>query len=230
MNLLANNQINQINMQNNMLNQIMQANYMSNCQAEYMRMNYYSNLNNFNSNLYSPGIVIPKTDNSIVEDLEKFFSVKHLNRDLNLRKNMDQETGNVPIEFILNLNKIKSINLNEDIICKMIEKVGSDIIEIIKVKDKLYLRPKKFDEIKDKLKSIEEIEKENSEKVDQKKQQQNQQNMAMNMQPMAFYPKQPFMYYAPMMMLPQTQPQTGQNPPGFVFPVQNNINNDNKNN
>ena len=57
MNFVANSQINQINMQNNMLNQIMQANYISNCQAEYMRMNYYSNLNHFNSNLYSPGVV-----------------------------------------------------------------------------------------------------------------------------------------------------------------------------
>ena len=213
-------------MQNNMLNQIMQANYISNCQAEYIRMNYYSNLNHFNSNLYSPGVVIPKTENSIVEDLEKFFSIKHLNRDLNLRKNMDDKTGNVPIEFILNLNKIRSINIDEETICKLIDKIGSDIIEIVKIDEKLYLRPKKFDEIKDKLKSIEDIENENKEKNEQKKQQ--QQNMPMNMQPITFYPAQPFIFYGPMMMAPLSQ--NLKNPPGYTFPIQNNINNDKQNN
>ena len=129
---------------------------------------------------------------------------------------MDEITGNVPIEFILNLNKIRSINLNEDKICEMIAKVGSDTIEVIKNEDKIFLRPKNFEEIKDKLKSIEEIEKENSEKNIQKKQQKNASNMPMNIQPMAFYPMQPFMYYAPMMMVgPQipAQPQNVQSSP-----------------
>ena len=173
--------------------------------------------------------MLPKTENSIVEDLEKFFSVKHLNRDLNLRKNMDENTGNVPIEFILNLNKIRSIKIDEEKICNLIDKIGSDIIEIVKIDDKLYLRPKKFDEIKDKLKSIEDIENENKEKNEQKKQQQQQQqSMRMNMQPIAFYPAQPFIFYGPMMMAPQ--PQNVQNPPGYTFPNQNNINNDKQNN
>ena len=223
MNYISNNQINQLNMQNNMIKQIMQAN-MNNFQAEYLRMNFYSNLNHFNSNLYSPGIVIPKTENSMVEDLEKFFSIKHLNKDLNLRKNMDEETGNVPIEFFLNLSKIKSINLTEELIRKLIDKVGSDIIEIVTIEDKTYLRPKYFDNIKDKLKSIENIEKEINEKMGQKKQQQQQQsNLPINMQPMAFYP---VMYYGPMMMPPQ---QNIQNPPGYTYPVPKNENNNQNN-
>ena len=207
-----------LNMQNNMLKQIMQAN-MNNFQAEYLRMNFYSNLDHFNSNLYSPGIVIPKTENSMVEDLEKFFSIRHLNRDLNLRKNMDEETGNVPIEFFLNLSKIKSINLTEDLIRKLIDKVGSDIIEIVTIEDKTYLRPKNFDQIKHKLKSIENLEKEINERIGQKKQQQQQPNM----QPMAFYP---VMYYGPMMMPPQ---QNIQNPPGYTYPVPKNENNNQNN-
>ena len=224
MNYISNSQINQLNLQNNMLKQIMQVN-MNNFQAEYLRMNYYSNLNHFNSNLYSPGIVIPKTENSMVDDLEKFFSIKHLNKDLNLRKNMDEETGNVPIEFFLNLSKIKSINLTEELIKKLIDKVGSDIIEIVTIEEKTYLRPKYFDQIKDKLKSIEIIEKEINEKIGQKKLQlQQQQNIPINIQPMAFYP---VMYYSPMMMPPQQQNM--QNPPGYTFPTQK-IENNNQNN
>ena len=163
-----NNQINQMNMRNNMINQMMQANIMSNCQAELMRMDYISHLNQYNSNLYSPASV-PATANSIVEDLEKFFSLKNLNRDINLRKNMDENNGNVSIDFILNLPKFRSINLKEEEeINTIIDKVGSDIIEKVMIDDKLYLRPKNFEEIKDKLISIEEIEKKNSEKENKK--------------------------------------------------------------
>jgi len=223
---MPNNPINQINMQNNMYNQFMQASLMSNCQAEIMRMNYYSNLNHLNSNLYSP-VVIPKTEDSIVEDLEAFFSIKNLNRDINLRKNMDEETGNVQIDFILNLNQIRSINLTEDKISKLIDKVGSDKIEKIMIDKKLYIRPKNFEEIKGQLKSIEEIEKELNEKANKKKKQQ-QQNIPMNIQPMGFYPVQPFIYCAPMMIPIQQNMQNP--PPGLAYPIPINVNNNNQNN
>jgi hypothetical protein len=211
MNKIRNNQINQINMQNNMLN-LMQANMMANYQAEIMRMNYISNMEHLNSNIYSPYMSsIPNTDNYKVELLENFFSNKNLNRDLNLRKNMDPETGNVPIDFILNLNKIRSMNLNQENISELIDKVGSDIIEIVTIDDKLYLRRKNFEEIKNKLKDIDEMEKEYQAKLDKQKQQQQQQSMPMNIQPIPIYPVQPFMYYSQMMMPPQ-QPQSPQQP------------------
>ena len=119
-------------MQNNMLN-YMQANIISNYQAELMRMNYISNIDHLNSNLYSPYISLPYTENSIVELLEKFFSEKNLNKDLNLRKNMDENTGNVPIDFILNLNKIRLLNITEEKLEEIINKIGSDNIEIITI-------------------------------------------------------------------------------------------------
>ena len=190
------NQINQIYMYNNMFN-YMQANLMSNYQAELMRMNYISNMEHLNSNLYSPYMSpIPSTDESKVELLEKFFSEKNLNKDLNLRKNMEQDTGNVPIDFILNLNKIRSLNLNEETINELINKIGSDIIEVIKQDDKLYLRRKNFEEIKNKLKSIEDMEKESQQKIN--KQEQYQHNIQMNPQPVVFYPIQPIMFFGQM--------------------------------
>ena len=190
------NQINQINMYNNMFN-FMQANLMSNYQAELMRMNYISNMEHLNSNLYSPYMSpIPSTDESKVELLEKFFSEKNLNKDLNLRKNLEQDTGNVPIDFILNLNKIRSLNLNEETINELINKIGSDIIEVIKQDDKLYLRRKNFEEIKNKLKSIEDMEKESQQKIN--KQEQYQHNIQMNPQPVIFYPIQPIMFFGQM--------------------------------
>ena len=190
------NQINQIYMYNNMFN-YMQANLMSNYQAELMRMNYISNMEHLNSNLYSPYMSpIPSTDESKVELLEKFFSEKNLNKDLNLRKNMEPDTGNVPIDFILNLNKIRSLNLNEETINELINKIGSDIIEVIKQDDKLYLRRKNFEEIKNKLKSIEDMEKESQQKIN--KQEQYQHNIQMNPQPVVFYPIQPIMFFGQM--------------------------------
>ena len=183
-------------MYNNMFN-FMQANLMSNYQAELMRMNYISNMEHLNSNLYSPYMSpIPSTDESKVELLEKFFSEKNLNKDLNLRKNMEPDTGNVPNDCILNLNKIRSLNLNEETINELINKIGSDIIEVIKKDDKLYLRRKNFEEIKNKLKSIEDMEKESQQKIN--KQEQYQHNIQMNPQPVIFYPIQPIMFFGQM--------------------------------
>ena len=212
LNNIQNNQINQINIQNNIFNPIYQANLMSNFQAEIMRMNYFSNMEYLNSNLYSPNLYMPMTESSAVEMLEKYFSEKNLNKDLNLRKNMDKETGNVPLEFILNLEKIKSINLKEEKISQLINKVGSDRIEIINIDNKLYLRPKNYESIKNELISIEEIE----EKIKQKNINQNypQQNMQMGMSPMFFYPVQPMMYYnqmVPPQQNKENQPESNEN-------------------
>ena len=206
-----------------MYNQILQANMMSNYQAELIRMNYFSNMDYLNTNLYAPELYMPMTENSIVDTLDNFFSIKNLNRDLNLRKNMDEETGNVPIDFILNLNKIRSIQLTEDKISQFIDSVGSDKIEKVIIDNKLYLRPKHYvEEIKDKLISIEEIENKQNEKMNLQKQQQQegQQNIpmnTMNIQPIPFYPVQPFMYYGQMMM-PMQPAQNGQ---GNTFPLPN---------
>jgi len=211
------NQMNQMKMYNNMLN-YMQANLMSNYQAELMRMNYISNMEHLNSNLYSPYIsLIPSTDEGKVELLEKFFSEKNLNKDLNLRKNMDQDSGNVPIDFILNLNKIRSMNLNEETINELINKIGSDIIEIIKQDDKLYLRRRNFEEIKNKLKSVEDMEKEFQQKINKQEQQQN--NIQMNPQPIIFYPVQPVMFFGQMMVPSQQRNMPNQS--GNSFPVSN---------
>ena len=110
------------------------------------------------------------------------------------------------------MNKIRSMNLNQDNISELIDKVGSDIIEIVTIDDKLYLRRKNFEEIKNKLKDIDEIEKEYQAKLDKQKQQQQQQqqSMPMNIQPIPIYPVQPFMYYSQMMMPPQQPPQQPQ--------------------
>ena len=212
LNNIQNNQINQINIQNNIFNPIYQANLMSNFQAEIMRMNYFSNMEYLNSNLYSPNLYMPMTESSAVEMLEKYFSEKNLNKDLNLRKNMDKETGNVPLEFILNLEKIKSMNLTEEKISQLINKVGSDRIEIINIDNKLYLRPKNYESIKNELISIEEIE----EKIKQKNINQNypQQNMQMGMSPMFFYPVEPMMYYnqmVPPQQNKENQPESNEN-------------------
>jgi hypothetical protein len=50
---------------------------MSNYQAEMMRMNYYSNMENLNSNLYSPQLYMPMTNSSTVEMLEKYFLLQN---------------------------------------------------------------------------------------------------------------------------------------------------------
>ena len=197
-NNIPNNRINQINIQNNIYNQFFQANLISNYQAEMMRMNYFSGMENLNSNLYSDKLFTPLTDTGTVEMLDKFFSEKNLNRDLNLRKNMDPETGNVPLNFILNLNKMKSLELSQEKISQYIQRVGSDVIELVKINGEYYLKPKNFEEIKKRLISIEQIE----EKIRQKNKNQNipQQNITMGMPPMYFYPFQPMMYYNQMMV------------------------------
>ena len=200
-NAFANNQINQINIQNNMYNQMMAAKMMSNYQAEMLRMNYYANMQNLTSDLYTPDVYVPMTDSSIVDVIEEFFSVKNLNKDLNLRKNMDEETGNVPIEFILNLNKIKSMKLTAEKIDELINKVGSDKIQVINTDNNMFLSPKNYDEIKKELKSIEEIEQ--NYKSKNKNNNQKQPNMNMGMPPMYYYPMAPMMFYNPMMMAQQ---------------------------
>ena len=218
-NNIQNNGINQINIQNNIFNQYYQANLnlMSNYQAEMMRMNYYSNMENLNSNLYSPQLYMPMTNSSTVEMLEKYFSLKNLNKDINLRKNMDEETGNVPLDFILNLNKIKSMNLTEENISQFIDDIGSDIIEVVKIDNISYIRPKNYESMKNGLISIEEIE----EKLNQKNKNQNipAQNMQIGMPQMFFYPVQPMMYYNQMMSNYQ---QNAGNQPGMANQSQNN--------
>ena len=91
---------------------------------------------------------------------------------------MGPDTGHVQIDFILNLNKICSLNLNEETINELINKIGSDIIEVIKQEDKLCLRRKNFEEIKNKLKSIEGMEKESQLNIN--RQEQSQHNIQMN--------------------------------------------------
>ena len=75
----------------------------------------------------------------------------------------------------------------------------------------LYLRPKNYENIKNKFMSIEEIE----EKMKQKNKNQTipQQNISMGMPPMFFYQFQPMMYYNQMMSSSQ---QNAGNQPGIV--------------
>ena len=202
LNNIHNNQINQINIQNNIFNQYYQANLMSNYQAEMMRMKYFSNMEHLTSNLYFSEFYTPITESGVVGMLDDYLSEKNLNNDLYLRKNMDKETGNVPLDFILNLNKIKSMNFTEEKMIQLINKVGSDFIELINIDDKLYMRPKNYDNIKNNLISIEEIEKKATKQNNINlinNQGLPQQNMPMGMPPMYFFPVQPMMYYNPMM-------------------------------
>ena len=202
LNNIHNNQINQINIQNNIFNQYYQANLMSNYQAEMMRMKYFSNMEHLTSNLYFSEFYTPITESGVVGMLDDYLSEKNLNNDLYLRKNMDKETGNVPLDFILNLNKIKSMNFTEEKMIQLINKVGSDYIELINIDDKLYMRPKNYDNIKNNLISIEEIEKKATKQNNINlinNQSFPQQNMQMGMPPMYFFPVQPMMYYNPMM-------------------------------
>lgn len=220
-NNIPNNTINQINIQNNLYYYpSMQANLnlMSNYQAEMWRMNHYTNMENLNNNLNSPQLYMPMTDSSFVEMLEKFFSVKNLNKDVNLRKNMDEETGNVPLEFILSLKKIQSMNMTQERIIQFINDVGSDRIELVDINNTYYLRPKNFEQVKTKLISIEELEEKKKQRNNQNVQ---QQNIQMGVPPMLYYPVPQMMYYNQMMM--HAQPNMGNQQ---VMPNQSQENNE----
>ena len=211
---------NQINIRNNEYYQFIHAKMMSNFQADLMRMNYFANMEHLNSDLNSPGVYVPMTDSGIVDVIEKYFSEKNLNKDLNLRKNMDEETGYVPIEFILNLKKIQSMQLTEERIYELFQKVGSDIIEVVIDDNKMFLKPKNYENIKKELKTIEEIE-QNCKPKNTNNNQPPQPNMNMGMPPMYFYPVPPMMMYNPMMMASQ-QNMKNQNMMQNQNPNQNN--------
>ena len=122
------------------------------------------------------------------------------------------------------------MNLSEENLCELIDKIGSDKIEKVSENDKLYLRPKKFSQFKDKLKSIDEIEKEYNEKLNQQKKQ--QQGIPVNIQPIPFIPYQPYQPYiicGQMMINPQSQLKTNI-PQGVAYPVPNNATNNVTNN
>ena len=94
------------------------------------------------------------------------------------------------------------MKLTAEKIDELINKVGSDKIQVINTDNHMFLSPKNYDEIKKELKSIEEIE-QNYKSKNKNNNQQQQPNMNMGMPPMYFYPMSPMMVYNPMMMAPQ---------------------------
>ena len=171
-------------------------------------MNNYQmfNINYLNSQLnvnpYIPNYTFLNRDEDILNLIENVFSKKNLNKNLELRLKMLNDEGLVPIDYILNLIKIKGYKKTEEKICEIIEKIGSDIVGKKILENKIFLYPKNYNDIKDSLLSIEEMKK-NDEQIKMQQfiaQQQlfMQSQMQMNFMNSMMHPMNMGMYYGPL--------------------------------
>ena len=127
-----------------------------------------------NINPFTPEVDFPVLDDDILHLLEYYVSIKNLNMDLHLRKDM-KEDGWIPAKSFLALKKLINMKVTEDKIVEVITNNGSDKVEVIKKDDGVFLRNKNFDEEKGSLDSIE-IVKENKENSIKKFNEQQAQN------------------------------------------------------
>lgn len=143
---------------------------MNNYQAQLYRINYLANTQ-FNINPYIPNYNFPIRDEDILSLVESYFSKKNLNKNLDMRLQIINEEGLIPIEYIIeyNLEKINGIKITQEKLCNLIEKIGSDIVGKKILDNKIYLYPKNYDSYKNSLTSIEDLQKIKDEQI--KKQQ-----------------------------------------------------------
>ena len=171
-------------------------------QLMLMNMNYFSYPNQLtaaaNLNPYYQTALnsYPIRDEEILDDLEKLFKIKNLNRDIDLRNNMD-ENGWVDSDVLLSLSKMQRNKLTKEKIINIIDQIGSDFIEMkLTTNNTLLLRNKNFDIEKSNLLSIEAIKEEKEKQLQMQQQFFNQQKQNMFSQPI---PGIPFYHPSPMM-------------------------------
>lgn len=106
----------------------------------------------------APHQSFPIRDEEILDFIEYFFSQKNLNKDIFLRDSMDEE-GWVNAEIVISNPRLKPFNLTPEKIHSIIDKIGSDFVETrVNEVDKIQLRPRNYDSLKEKLLTKEEIQ------------------------------------------------------------------------
>ena len=85
---------------------------MNNYQAQLYRMNYLANTQ-LNINPYIPNYNFPIRDEYILSLVEIYFSKKNLNKNLDMRLQIINEEGLIPIEYI-NESNIKEYIFEEE--------------------------------------------------------------------------------------------------------------------
>ncbi len=179
-------------------------------QNQMFNMNLYANPQ-LNINPYIPNYNFIR-DEDILLFVEKYFSKKFLNYSLDLRLQMLNNEGLVPIEFILELNKLKGINVSSEKLCNIIERIGSDEVGIKEIDNRIFLYPKKYESLKDSLLPIDEIKKKKDEII------KNQQQFLVHQQ-MLFQQSQMHVPFMPSMMPPPMNIGMYYNTP-FIWPQQ----------
>ena len=105
-----------------------------------------------------PHQTFPIRDEEILDIIEYFFSQKNLNKDIYLRDSMDEE-GWVNAEIVIANPRLKPLNLTPERIHTIIDKIGSDFVETrINEVEKIQLRPRNYENLKEKLLTREEIQ------------------------------------------------------------------------
>lgn len=102
-----------------------------------------------------PQQVYPVRDEEILDVIEFLFSPKNLNRDIYLREAMDIN-GWVRAEILLlhPSRQLKMMNATVERIINIIDRIGSDYVEERITLNKYELRAKNYDDFKDKLMNI----------------------------------------------------------------------------
>jgi len=145
-------------------NPFLNPQFMNNYHNQLLNMNLYSNTQ-LNINPYVSNYTFPIRDEDILSLVENYFSKKYLNNNLELRLKMLNNEGLVPIEFILELNKLKGINITSEKLCNIIEKIGSDQVGKKEIDNRIFLYPKNYLIFKDSLLSIDEMKKKKDELI-----------------------------------------------------------------
>ena len=200
---LGNNKFDKLNPKPIYPNPLLGAQMMNNYHAQMLNMNYLNP--QLNVNPYIPNYTFLNRDEDILNLIESFFSKKYLNKHLDIRTLMLNDEGLVPIDYILNLIKIKGAIITQEKICEIIEKIGSDIVGKKVLDNNIFLFPKNYNDIKDSLISIEEMKK-NNEQIKKQQQmfaQQQQLLFQQSQMPMPFMasmmtPMNMGMYYGPL--------------------------------
>ena len=177
---------------------------MNNYHNQMLNMNLYGNPQ-LNLNPYIPNYNIQIRDEDILLLVEQYFSKKNLNNFLELRIEMLKNNGLVPIEFILELNKLKGINVSSEKLCNIIEKIGSDKVGKKEIENRIFLYPKNYESFKDSLLSIDEIKQKKEEII------KNQQQFLAQQQ-MLFQQSQMHIPFMPSMMPPMNMGMYYNNP------------------
>lgn len=138
------------------------------------------------------------SDKSVLESLEYYFSEENLNKDSYIRSKMSDE-GFVEAIEIVNFNKMKNKGVTLERLEEILESNKDSVLETVLSEDKLYLRNREWESIKEKLLPLESI-------LQQRKFNKKNFNSTMNyvsMQNNFFYQMQPTGgMYPPNMMMP----------------------------